>query len=121
MIPQNKLKKCFVLSITAVSLVLGGCATTRYDSACHELASVAESEIEDKVERANGGTFERHLILLETGTEISSNCRTHFIDKVTYESIPESLVAKCKAQSRGNDKYCILYSLDGETKKVRVY
>ena len=121
MIAINKLRGYFVLLITTVSFALGGCATTRYDSACHELASEAEYEIVDKVERARGGTFERHLILLETGSEMSSNCRTYFIDKSAYESIPESLIEKCKVQSRGDSKYCTLYSLDAKTKKVRIY
>ena len=75
--------------------------------------------MEDKVDKAKERGFERHLILLETGSEMSSNCRTHFISKKTYELIPESLKEKCRIQSNNSSKYCTLYSLDGVTKKIQ--
>lgn len=119
---MNIFKSISLLSFSIASITLiSGCATTRFEGSCHELAVNAESAIEDKVEKAQSGTFKRHLILLETGTEISNNCRTHYIDEETYQGIPASLMSKCQAQSRGQTKYCTLYSLDGETKKIRVY
>jgi len=111
-----------ISAIAIVTFLLSsGCAAPRYESSCHKLATVKSSQIDDMVDKARGGTFERHFVLLETGTEISNTCRTHYIDKATYNAIPASLKGKCKAQSYSGDKYCTIYSVDGKTKKVRVY
>jgi len=111
-----------ITSFMLFLLVAGtsGCATI-YESACHELASERESQINSMVKKANSGSFERHVVLLETGNEISSKCRSHYIDAETFRSVPDSLKGKCNAQSSAKDKYCIMYQLDRDIVKERVY
>lgn len=104
----------------ALFLCLAGCAK-EYDSACEELASKNSWEVSKRVAAAKRGSFERHFILLETGTELGSSCRSHYIDKETFETLPDSLADKCKEQSKPSDKYCTMYFLDGNVAKVRVY
>ena len=65
--------------------------------------------------------FESHVILLETGSELSDKCRSHYIDKDTYEGLPSSLLELCGWQSASSDKYCRIYYLDGSTIKQQVY
>lgn len=101
-------------------VLLGGCATT-YESACHELASESKSDLRTMIKKTENGSFKRHLILLETGTLVSSNCRSHFIDKNTFDGIPESLTNLCNRQGGLNSKYCTLYQLDSEVLKERVH
>lgn len=96
------------------------CAT-HYDSACHELASTQRSELNSMIRKASRSSFERHVVVLETGTEINSSCRTHYIDKGTFVGIPGSLREKCQLQAKVSDKYCILYQVDKEVVKERIY
>ena len=112
--------RAILLAVSMSSFIITGCATT-YESACHELASEQRSEINRRTKAVKKGTFERHFILLETGNEIASKCRSHFIDSDVFEGLPDSASSLCYLQSSGGDKYCTIYLIDGIVVKKQVY
>jgi len=114
------MKIYFYSILSTLMIFLSGCATT-YDSACHELSSSNKSEIKRRAKSAQKGSYKRHFILVETGSEIASKCRSHYIDEEVFASIPNSLKVYCDAQSKRQDKYCTLYSVDGVSVKDRIY
>jgi len=105
-----------VIALCMVMLV-SGCA---YTSACHELASKNRFKLWRMASTANSGDFKRHVILLETGNELSSICRSHFIDQEAFDGIPDSLRSWCRKQGSSSDKYCTLYQLDTNVVKQRI-
>lgn len=97
--------------------VVSACAT--YDSSCEELYATGRSQLSRMVKDAQRASFERHVIMLETGSALSDACRTHLIDGDEYRNLEQTAQLYCSAQSHGSDQYCLLYSLDGKlTKKM---
>ncbi len=110
-----------LLTIFCIALLTQACTTTLYSSACHELSETNARQIKSMVKKAKAGSFERHIILLETGNEINTVCRSHYIDGPTYSAIPASLNDLCLAQGNSEDKYCSLYMLDGVLNGQLIY
>lgn len=105
----------------ALVSVLAGCATTPYDSACQELAAKNRTQLASMIKSAQASAVERHVVLLETGTEIASRCRTHHIDRETFVDLPDSMWVWCQAQSQGNATFCLLYQVDDQVVRQRIY
>lgn len=109
-----------IMSSAIAGLMISGCATT-FESSCAELAYTNQSQLKSMVRTARKRNFESHVILLETGSELSDKCRSHYIDKKTYDNRPSSLNDLCEWQSTKSDKYCQIYYLDGKAVKETVY
>jgi len=92
---------------------LSSCATSS-GSSCDKLAKNQKSEIRKMVKRFEKSASGRHVILLETGSGISDLCRSHFIEKDEFTSLPSSASDYCRSQQREADTYCTLYSVDGQ-------
>lgn len=108
------------LAVVVLATIGASGCTPVYESACHELASRNRGEVQRRVRTAANSTFERHFILIETGNEMSSKCRSSYIDERIFQGLPESLREKCRQQISGSGKYCLLYQLDGEVLKQRI-
>ena len=114
-------KKCNLLVLGGLYLTLSGCATVEYDSACHELSVINKSSLSKMIRGAKKAKFERHVVLLETGTAMGSHCQSYYINAEEYNGLPESIRYKCNLQGMlENESYCMLYSLDGEVQKQLV-
>lgn len=107
--------------LAALALV-SGCSTV-YESACHELTSNSRGQLRSMERQADAAQFERHVVLIETGSGMASTCRSYYIDGDEYRGIPESLSGLCTAQQRADSgtEYCMLYYLDGQIVKQRVF
>ena len=104
-----------MMLFVAGALSLGGCAAQEYDSACHELMETASGQLRSMNKSARKAHFERHVVLLETGSGMTSACRSYFIDADAYRNLPESMVSRCDAQgASGGERYCLIYYVDGE-------
>ena len=109
------------LLLIFLSLILGGCATTNFDSACHELSVKNKSALSKMVRGASKARFERHVVLLETGSALNSTCKSYYINLNDFENLPDSMRSNCNSQGvSGNERYCMLYSLDGVVVKQDV-
>lgn len=99
-----------------------GCAAT-YESACHELSVASKGQLNRMSREAARAEFQRHVVLLETGSGMTSKCRSHYINTETRRGMPESLLELCQSQSRQAPEhgYCLLYLIDGKVVKRRVY
>lgn len=106
------------VSLLVVTGVLSGCATT-YESACHELSDTRRRELNTMERAASNAQFERHVVLIETGTGMQTACRSYYIDDDQHRGIPASLTELCDAQANGSE-YCELYFLDGEVLEQRI-
>ena len=114
-------KKCVyrnLLLLISIAYFTASCA--HYTSACHELASKNRWELSGMLKQAKRGTFERHLVLIESGNEISSRCRSFFIDSEDHSNLPQSALPKCKTVSGNSLKYCTVYSVDGKVENLAV-
>lgn len=100
---------------------LSGC-TTSFGSACEELTVTRRGDLNSMQRLASSAQFERHVILIETGTGMASTCRSYYIDGDEYRRIPESLRGLCAEQAVGDGgrEYCMLYYVDGDFVKERV-
>lgn len=110
-----------MLAPVVACVMTAGCATTGYESACHELASTNRAEIKQMVKKAQSGSFVRHVVLLETGDEIASKCRSYFVDQAVFAGMPGSLAGHCRDQLAAGGKYCTVYQVDGQVVKTRVF
>ena len=109
-----------LLFAVLVTITTTGCETT-YNSVCEEMAAENSEQLRRMIKSASKSSFERHVVLLETGNEISSNCRSHMIDKNTFEGIPGSLSGHCLVQGGVSAKYCLLYQVDKRPVEMMVF
>ena len=100
--------------LTALPLTTG-CASQSFDSACHELSVNSSGQLKGMQKSANKARFERHVVLLETGSGMASNCRSYFIDGNDYSGLPGSMYPRCLKQGLDvSNGYCLLYYVDGQ-------
>lgn len=106
-------------------LITSGCASrpeSEHASSCAKLVHDKRVILKEMVDKAKRNkTFERHVVVLETGNELSDSCKTQHIDKKTFDGIPGSLKELCKEQQKPGHKYCSLFQLDGKPDTRRVY
>ncbi|MEM6638370.1 MAG: hypothetical protein AAF610_00570 [Pseudomonadota bacterium] len=115
------LRICLPLMGLAIALTQSGCASAPL-SVCETMLKDSRAKIKRMHKSTERADFERHLVLLETGTVMSSQCRSYFIDAEDYANLPGSLRDKCVGQSTSDEGgYCTLFYLDGETPRIRVY
>lgn len=108
--------------VASIGLLLAGCATTDM-SACEVLSRDSRSQISSMLRGVKKARFERHLILLEAGTAMSSQCKSYYIDRDAFAAMPASLQAKCETLGglQSGASYCTLFYLDGEIVNRSVY
>ena len=117
MLISVKLASSVLIAISAVSLA--SCAS--YNSSCEELFATGRSQLNQMVKDARRASFERHVIMLETGSALSDTCRTHLISGAEFRDLESTAQLYCAAQSTVSDQYCLLYSLDGKLTKQEIY
>ena len=100
------------IAAATAALFLSSCATSS-ESSCGKLANNQKSEIRKMVKRFEKSASGRHVMLLETGSGVSDLCRTHFIEKDEFATLPFSAEDYCFDQGRASDTYCTVYSVDG--------